>query len=232
MRSNHLDFGVTSISKSDPPPTSVGLFHTKPWQVAMIGLGTAATQLDTSVNIAFPAITRGFELSIADIQWVVICYVLTYASLLLALGRIGDTVGHALVFRIGLVWSTVALLLVGWSPGFGAMLLFRCLQGIGAALVLICGAALVISLTGEQRRGQALGIYTMMLSVGLMLGPLLGGALTAVWDWPAVFWFRIPIALAALLLFRGTQALPRRQAADRFDVPGGLALVLGLVTML
>ena len=75
----------------------------------MIGLGTAATQLDTAVNIAFPAITREFDLSIGDIQWVVICYVLTYASLLLGLGRIGDTVGHALVFRIGLIWSTSAL---------------------------------------------------------------------------------------------------------------------------
>jgi MFS family permease len=221
--------GVTSISKSDPPPS---LLYARPWQVAMVGLGTAATQLDTSVNIAFPAITRGFGLSIADIQWVVISYVLTYASLLLALGRIGDTVGHALVFRIGLIWSTVALLLVGWSPSFGAMLLFRCLQGIGAALVLSCGAALVISLHGEARRSHALGIYAMMLAVGLMLGPLLGGALTSVWDWPAVFWFRVPVALAALLLFRSTQASPQRQAADRFDVPGGVALVVGLVTML
>src|SRR5580704_2206572 len=165
MRSNHLDFGVTSISKSDPPRWSAGLLHARPWQVAMVGLGTAATQLDTSVNIAFPAITRGFGLAIADIQWVVICYVLTYASLLLALGRIGDTVGHALVFRIGLLWSTVALLLVGWSPSFGAMLLFRCLQGIGAALVLSCSAALVISLYGERLRSYALGIYTMMLAV-------------------------------------------------------------------
>ena len=161
-----------------------------------------------------------------------ICYVLTYASLLLALGRIGDTVGHALVFRIGLVWSTVALLLVGWSPSFGAMLLFRCLQGIGAALVLSCGAALVISLYGEERRSHALGIYTMMLAVGLMLGPLLGGALTSAWGWPAVFWFRVPIALAALLLLRGMRASPQRQAGDRFDIPGGVALVLGLVTML
>ena len=58
------------------------------------------------------------------------------------------------------------------------------------------------------------------------------GALTAAWDWPAVFWFRIPIALAALLLLRGLPAPPQRQAADRFDVPGGAALVLGLVTML
>ena len=186
----------------------------------MIGLGTAATQLDTSVNIAFPAITRGFGLAIGDIQWVVISYVLTYASLLLALGRIGDTVGHALVFRIGLIWSAVALLLVSWSPSYGAMLVFRCLQGIGAALVLSCGAALVTSLYGEERRSRALGIYTMMLSLGLMLGPLLGGALTAVWDWPAVFLFRIPIAIAPLLLLGAMPASPPRPASDRFDVLG------------
>jgi MFS family permease len=222
---------VTSISEDDPPP-SPNLLHARPWQVAMIGLGTAAAQLDTSVNIAFPAITQAFDLPISGIQWVVISYVLTYASLLLALGRIGDTVGHALVFRIGLAWSTVALLLVGWSPSFGTMLLFRVLQGIGAALVLSCGVALVTSLYGEARRSHALGIYTMMLAVGLMLGPLLGGALTSAWGWPAVFWFRVPIAVAALLFLRGMPASPPRRADDHFDVPGGIALVLGLVTML
>ena len=198
----------------------------------MIGLGTATTQLDTSVNIAFPAITKGFDISISDIQWVVICYVLTYASLLLALGRIGDTVGHAIIFRIGLIWSTAALLLVSYSPSFGAMLFFRFLQGVGAALVLSCSAALVVSLYGEERRSRALGIYTMMLSVGLMLGPLLGGALTAAWSWPAVFWFRVPLAVGALLMLRGMPASSQRQAADRFDILGGVSLVLGLVTML
>ena len=132
----------------------------------MIGLGTATAQLDTSVNIAFPAITRGFALTIGDIQWVVICYVLTYASLLLVLGRIGDSIGHAVVFRTGLIWSAVALLLVGYAPSYGAMLVFRCLQGVGAALVLSCGAALVTSLYGEERRGRALGIYTMMMALG------------------------------------------------------------------
>lgn len=198
----------------------------------MIGLGTATAQLDSSVNIAFPAITRGFDLAIPDIQWVVICYVLTYASLLLALGRIGDTIGHAVVYRIGLVWSAVAFLLVGYAPNYGAMLFFRCLQGVGAALVLSCGVALVTSLYNETQRGRALGIYTMMMALGLMLGPLLGGALTALWDWPAVFWFRIPIAVAALVLLRGPLAAQTRRANDRFDFLGGAALVLGLVTML
>ena len=198
----------------------------------MIGLGTATAQLDTSVNIAFPAITRGFHLAMSDIQWVVISYVLTYASLLLALGRIGDTVGYAVVYRIGLVWSAAAFLLVGYAPSYGLMLFFRCLQGIGAALVLSCGVALVTSLYSETQRGRALGIYTMMMSLGLMVGPLLGGALVAAWDWPAVFWFRIPIALTALLLLRGLPAQPPRQTGERFDIVGGIALVAGLVTLL
>ncbi|WP_157676613.1 MFS transporter [Afipia sp. GAS231] len=215
-----------------PEPNSTGLLHSKGWQVAMIGLGTATAQLDSSVNIAFPAITRGFDLAIPDIQWVVICYVLTYASLLLAMGRIGDTVGHAIVYRIGLIWSAVAFLLVGCAPSYGAMLFFRCLQGAGAALVLSCGVALVTSLYGEAQRGRALGIYTMMMALGLMLGPLLGGALTAVWGWPAVFWFRIPIAIAALLLLRGLPSPPPRQTGDRFDAWSGIALIVGLVTML
>lgn len=214
------------------PDTPARLLHAKGWQICMIGLGTATAQLDTSVNIAFPAITRGFDLSIGDIQWVVICYVLTYASLLLVLGRIGDTIGHATIYRIGLIWSAVALLLVGCAPSYGAMLVFRCLQGVGAALVLSCGTALVTSLYGEERRGRALGIYTMMMALGLMIGPLLGGTLAAIWDWPAVFWFRIPIAIAALLLLRGMPAPPLRRPSDRFDIPGGIALTLGLVTML
>ncbi|MDO9296298.1 MFS transporter [Bradyrhizobium sp.] len=217
---------------ADPRGASPGILHSKAWQIAMIGLGTATTQLDTAVNIAFPAITRGFDLGISDIQWVVICYVLAYASLLLALGRIGDTIGHAVVYRTGLVCSAVAFLLVGYAPSYGAMLAFRCMQGIGAALVLSCGAALVTSLYGEQQRSRALGIYTMMMALGLMLGPLLGGVLVAIWDWPAVFWFRIPIAIAALLLLRGLPASQPHGSREPFDIPGGIALALGLVTML
>ena len=217
---------------ADPGGASPGILHSKAWQIAMIGLGTATTQLDTAVNIAFPAITRGFDLAIGDIQWVVICYVLAYASLLLALGRIGDTIGHAAVYRAGLVCSALAFLLVGYAPSYGAMLAFRCLQGIGAALVLSCGAALMTSLYSEQQRSRALGVYTMMMALGLMLGPLAGGALVAAWDWPAVFWFRIPIAITALLLLRGLPKSQPRTASEPFDIPGGIALVLALVTLL
>ncbi|WOH68445.1 MFS transporter [Bradyrhizobium sp. BWA-3-5] len=223
---------MASATEPDPLNAPANLLHSRGWQIAMIGLGTATAQLDTSVNIAFPAITRGFDLAIGDIQWVVISYVLTYASLLLSLGRIGDTMGHAIVFRIGLIWSAVALLLVGYAPSYGAMLFFRCLQGIGAALVLSCSVALVTSLYGEERRGRSLGIYTMMMALGLMLGPLLGGILTAIWGWPAVFWFRIPIAIAALVMLRGVPVSRPPMTSGGFDILSSIALILGLVTML
>ena len=69
-----------------------------------IFLGTAIVPLDSSVNVAFPAIVAAFGLEVAAIQWIPICYVLTYGSLMLAVGRIGDIFGHARVFRIGLAW--------------------------------------------------------------------------------------------------------------------------------
>jgi MFS family permease len=200
-------------------------------QALVIGLGTAVVPLDTAVNIAFPAITRGFSLATADIQWVVICYVLTYTALTLALGRIGDIYGHARVFRAGLAWSTVALALCALAPSFPVLLVCRFLQGIGAALILSCGAALATSAYGEARRSRALGLYTMMFAAGLTLGPFFGGALVERWDWPAVFAFRVPIAAAALLLSRGLPAL-KPAMREPFDLAGAILLAAALGAML
>ncbi len=202
------------------------------WQIGLIGLGTAVVPLDTAVNIAFPAIAARFDLAVSDIQWVVISYVLTYAALMLGLGRIGDIFGHARVFRAGLAWSTIALLLCAGATSFSALLLCRILQGIGAALVLSCGAALTTGLYAEDRRSRVLGFYTMALAIGSALGPMLGGALVQEWGWPAVFWFRAPIAAAVLMLLRG---LPAPAVADRrepFDLVGAGLLALALIALL
>jgi MFS family permease len=206
--------------------------RSRTWQMAVIGLGTAVVPLDSAVNIAFPTITSGFDLAIGDIQWVVICYVLTYASLMLALGRIGDLVGHAAIFRIGLLWSAVALVLCALAPSFAALLVCRFLQGIGAALVLSCGAALSTGLYDEARRSRVLGLYTMLMALGATLGPWLGGALVQAWGWPAVFWFRAPIAAAALLLSHGGSAPQRPAVREPFDVVGAGLLALALAALL
>jgi MFS family permease len=200
-------------------------------QAFLVGLGTAVVPLDTAVNIAFPAITRGFALATTDIQWVVICYVLTYSALTLALGRIGDIYGHARVFRAGLIWSTVALTLCALAPTFATLLVARFLQGIGAALILSCGAALTIAAYAESRRSRALGVYFMMFAAGSTLGPWVGGALVQHWDWPAVFAFRVPVAALALVLSWGLPA-PQPGAREPFDFFGAVLLAAALTATL
>jgi MFS family permease len=98
--------------------------------------------------------------------------------------------------------------------------------------VLSCGAALATGLYEEGRRSRVLGAYTMIWAVGGTIGPLLGGALVAAWDWPAVFWFRVPMAAAALVLFRGRDRSHRTEAKETFDLAGAALLVLGLAALL
>jgi MFS family permease len=206
---------------------------TWPWlRLVLVGLGISVVPLDTAVNIAFPDITGSFGLPIAMIQWVVICYVLTHAGLMLAFGRVGDMWSHGRVFRAGLLWSVGAFLLCAAAPSFGWLLFFRFLQGIGAGLIISCAPALVTSLYPEVRRSHALGIFTLMFALGSAVGPLIGGALVARWGWPSVFWFRAPIALTSLLFLRG---LPQGAGGDgkqRFDIVGAVLLAFGLASLL
>jgi MFS family permease len=226
QRESLLPPAAHDIAEPAPIEASHGL------RLVMLGLGIAVVPLDTAVNISFPDITGSFGLPISMIQWVVICYVLTYSALMLAFGRIGDIAGHARVFRAGLAWSVVAFALCGAAPSFGWLLFFRFLQGIGAGLVISCAPALVTSLYPEARRSHAVGMFTLIFAMASASGPLIGGMLVARWGWPAVFWFRAPIALVSLLLVRGLPANAPVGAGERFDVLGALLLALGLTTLL
>ena len=224
-----MDPGATSMNGAVVAPPSALRDRVR---LVLIGLGISVVPLDTAVNIAFPDITGSFDLPIPMIQWVVICYVLTHAGLMLAFGRVGDMWGHGRVFRAGLLWSVAAFLLCAAAPSFGWLLFFRFLQGIGAGLIISCAPALVTSLYPEARRSHALGIFTLMFALGSAIGPLIGGALVARWGWPAVFWFRAPIALTSLLLLRGLPQRVEARSAGRFDILGALLLAFGLASLL
>jgi EmrB/QacA subfamily drug resistance transporter len=201
-------------------------------QLTLIGLGAAGVPLDTAVNIAFPDITASFRLPIVMIQWVVIAYVLTYASLLLAFGRIGDIFGHGRVFRAGLLWSAVALLLCAVAPAYGWLLFFRFLQGIGAGLVISVAPALVTSLYPEHRRSRAVAAFTMMFALASAAGPLVGGLLVRYFGWPSVFWFRAPIAAVALLSLTRLPKARQPATGQPLDIAGAMLLALGIGTLL
>lgn len=198
-----------------------------------LALGTLVVPFDTALNVAFPAVTAAFGLPLPAIQWLIIAYVLTYGSLMLAVGRIGDIWGHARVFRFGLIWSATALLLCSLAPSYGVLLFCRFLQGIGAAFVIGCGAALATSLYPEAMRARALGAYAATFAASSALGPLLGGVLVEAWGWPAVFWIRVPVALLALWLLHALPAPPPRETKrEAFDGWGAALLALGLASLL
>ena len=203
-------------------------------RLVLVGLGTSVVPLDSAVNIAFPDITASFGLPLEMIQWVVICYVLTHAGLMLAFGRIGDIFGHGRVFRAGLLWNGAAFCCCAVAPSYEWLLFCRFLQGIGAALILSCAPALVTGLFREDQRARALAAFTMMFSLGSAAGPLLGGMLVVRWGWPGVFWFRAPIALTALafLTRAGLPATPRIGPREPVDLAGAALLALGISAVL
>lgn len=199
----------------------------------IIGVGASIAPMDFAVNVAFPAITAAFALDVQAIRWVVICYVITYASLMLAFGKLGDIVGHRRVFHAGLLTGTLAFAACGLAPTYAWLLVARVLQGIATALVLSCAPALVVAVCGEQRRTWALSRYAMIAALAGILGPIIGGAAIQWLGWAGVFWFRLPVAVLALVLLARLPAVPVvADAPRRFDpvssalLAGGLALLL------
>ncbi len=189
--------------------------------------------LDSAINISFPSITAAFSLPVTAIQWVVIGYVLTHGSLLLGCGGIADRRGHGSLLAWGLLISAVAFTGCGLAPGYGWLVGFRVLQGLGAAMIFGSAPALVTLAVPADSRGRALGFYQMSTAIGYAVGPLLGGMLVDQFGWRATFLFRMPPALLlAWLAATKCRAPGQRRDTQRFDFFGALALAAGMASCL
>jgi MFS family permease len=187
---------------------------------AIVGCGAAIAPLDFAVNMAFPAMTTAFALATPDIRWVAVCYVITYGSLMLFCGVLGDRLGHLRVFRWGLVLSALALVACAAAPSYGWLLAGRVLQGMGVALTLSCAPALAMGLLAAGQRTQALSVYGAMFAAAGVLAPLLGGLSMLHWGWAGVYGFRVPIVLLAWLC---TPWLVRHLRAQTLSTPSAVS---------
>lgn len=179
---------------------STGTRHYAPLAgLFVVSLGASLATMDLAVNVAFPSISAAFALETRSIRWVVICYVLTYSSLMLAFGKLGDRIGYRQVFRAGLVVSVLAFVLCALATDYASLLAARVVQGIATALVLSCAPALATLLYDESKRLNALGRYTSLTALASVLAPIIGGASIAALGWSGVFWFRAPLAVLVLL---------------------------------
>ena len=189
--------------------------------------------LDTAVNIAFPAITAAFDVDVTAMQWVVVSYVLTHASLLLGCGKIADVWGHSRVLTWGLMGSAVAFLLCGLAPTLTLLLSARVVQGIAVALVFASAPALAALSVPPDTRGRVLGLFQMSAAVGFALGPLFGGLLVGTFGWRAVYVFRIiPALLLGWWVLGQTPPVVDRTARPSFDALGMLTLAGGIAGFL
>lgn len=201
--------------------------------LSAVSVGTFMATLDGSiVNIALPSIAGAFGIDLAAVEWVVVAYLLVVGSLLLPFGRLGEVLSFRRVYLAGFAVFTVASALCGAAPGPGALVAARAVQGVGAAMLMAMGPAIIARTFGPGERGRALGLNAISVAIGLSLGPTLGGLLTEVGTWRAIFFVNVPVGIFAILW--AARILPaeppgRRQA---FDIPGAALSAAGLFALL
>jgi MFS family permease len=160
--------------------------------------GAFVVSLDSTMNIAFPAIAAAFAVPPERVRWVIVAYVFVYAVTSLGGGALGDRVGHGRVFRAGLVLSVVAFGMGALAPTFGWLLIARVVQGLGGGCVYGTAPGLVALGVPAAQRGRALGFLGAAMGLGLSVGPVIAGVLVDVFGWRAVFHFRLPLVVAVL----------------------------------
>jgi len=187
----------------------------------------------SAVNIALPTLANEFSMDAVTLSWVATAYLLASAVFLVPFGRIADIHGRKKIFSAGLMVFTFASFAMVFSVSPSMIILFRVVQGIGAALIFGTSVAILTSVTPPRERGKALGIYTTAVYLGLSMGPFLGGFLTTSFGWRSIFLVNVPVGILILAIVRtkleGEWADAR---GESFDIPGALLYGLALVCVM
>jgi EmrB/QacA subfamily drug resistance transporter len=203
--------------------------HYRWWALSCTSLGMllAATNSGTLI-IALPNLERSLHASLLALVWVILAYMIASTVLVLSAGRLSDLFGRKRAYVAGFVLFALGSLGAGFAGDVTQLILWRILQGIGGAFLFANAAALVTDAFPREQLGLAMGANTMIAAVGLVLGPVLGGALVAIsWHW--VFWFNVPLALLGAawggLVLR---ELAKPDTTRGYDLAGTATFLVGL----
>jgi EmrB/QacA subfamily drug resistance transporter len=203
------------------------------WALAVAILASTMGFVDgTVVNVALPVIARELAATVIEAQWVVEAYALMLAALVLVGGALGDALGRRRVLVAGVIAFTAASAGCGAAPDARALIVFRALQGVGAALLVPGSLALVGAAYPEDRRAAAIGTWSAATSVASAIGPLLGGWTVTHASWRVVFFFNLPLGAAVAAI--ATLKVPDTRDPDatgRLDWPGAVLVTLALGTI-
>jgi EmrB/QacA subfamily drug resistance transporter len=203
------------------------------WTLGALCFALFMIMLDnTVVNVALPAIRSDLGISQSELEWTVAAYALTFASLLLTGGKLGDLLGRRLIFMIGLSVFTLSSLFCGLSGSGTELIAARAVQGIGAALMMPSTLSIISATFAVRERGTAIGIWAGVSALALAIGPLLGGLITEHISWNWIFYVNVPIGVlavvAAILVVPESRDTSREQ---RLDLPGLLTSGIGLFAL-
>lgn len=192
------------------------------WTLGAVAFALFMIMLDnTIVNVALPAIQRGLGADLAQLEWVVNAYALTFAVLMLTGGKLADLFGRRRVFLAGLASFTAASLACGLAATADQLVAFRALQGAGAALMMPATLAIISAAFPPRQRGLAFGIWAGVSAMALAIGPLVGGLLTEHADWSWIFYVNVPVGALAVIAGLVVIGESRDTSAEQsLDLPG------------
>ena len=208
--------------------------YSRKWFVmSAVAMGIFLATIDGSiVNVALPTLTTYLNTEFAIVQWVVLAYLLTVTTLLPVVGRLADMYGRKQLYVPGFIVFTIGSLLCGLSPTVGWLIAMRVLQGVGAALILALGLAIVTDAFPPGERGRALGVTGTIVSIGIVTGPTLGGIIIANLSWHWIFFVNVPIGILGVYLTLRHVPRARPPGNQRFDLAGAATLCLALLGIL
>jgi len=207
--------------------------ETKKWTIFLIIVtSTFMSTLDASiVNVALPNMADKLKVTTANIQLVVVSYLVTISAVILVFGRLGDIFGKTKIFKIGLLLFTIGSFLCGIANSFELLIFARVVQAIGAAGTMANNQGIITEIFPSNERGKALGLNGTAVALGSLVGPGLGGFIVGLFSWEFIFLINIPIGVVALLF--SVKLLPKSDKAinESIDILGAVLFMLTIIPL-
>ena len=203
------------------------------WALAAMCFALFMIMLDnTVVNVALPSIQRSLDASTSTLEWTVNAYTLTFAVLLVTGGRLGDLFGRRKLFLTGVIIFAVSSAAIGFSPSDIWLVVWRAVQGAGAALMMPATLSIITNAFPPQERGKAIGTWAGVSAMALAIGPVVGGFLVESVSWQSIFFLNVPVAVGAVVITLFAVRESRDETVERtVDIPGVITLTIGLAAL-
>lgn len=199
------------------------------------GIGMFLSTLDSGIiNVALPTLSKSFNVDTSFITWSITLYTLLLTGTIIIFGRLSDKYSRLNIYSLGLTIFLIASILCGFSNNVIQLIVFRGLQGIGAAMLQGTATAIITTTIPENRQGSALGTLSILLGIGPVLGPSIGGLLISVGNWRWIFWINIPFIFIGLIgcLFLKRYIKEQKSMSIHLDIRGNSLLFLSIFCLL